>query len=437
MRYVAHASSRPFAGRVVVPGDKSLSHRAVLFGAMAEGISRFSGVLDSADVRSSIEAVRALGASVEVDSDPDGSISLVISGWGSSGPMNDEAVDCGNSGTTARLVMGIVAGWPVTVEFTGDESLSRRPMGRVTDPLRMMGARIEGGDTLPLTVRGGDLTPLDYVSPVASAQVKSCILLAGLRAAGRTRVTEPAHSRDHTERLLPAFGVPVGTDHGACSAWVDGPADLRASTFRIPGDPSSAAFLAVAAAILPGARVELPGVALNPTRTGFLGVLERMGADLQVRDVHDAGAEPVGTMVVSGLGALRSTTVTPAEVPSLVDEVPILAVAACFASGTTRFDGLAELRVKESDRLAAVCDGILALGGVAEVVEDSLLVTGVDALRGGVVDSLGDHRLAMAWAVAALRSESPVTIDRFEAIDVSYPGFVRDLSSLAEDVSPA
>ena len=432
MEYVARRSPRPAAGSLRVPGDKSVSHRAVLFAAMAEGTSRLTGVLDSADVRSTIEAVRALGACVGVERRDESGLSLRIEGWGDHGPLDPgSAIDCGNSGTTARLLMGILAGWPVNAVLTGDESLSRRPMSRVTCPLEAMGAAFQTRDgRLPVAIRGGELTGIEYDSPVASAQVKTAILLAGLRANGRTLVREPAPSRDHTERLLSAFGVEVGRDTAAHAAWVDGPADLLAADAAVPGDPSSAAFVLGAALVTQGA-VTVEGVSVNPTRVGFLRVFERMGADVQVREVAGAGGEPVGDVRVAVTRPLNATRVTAEEVPSLVDEVPLLAIVATQAEGTTRFEGVGELRVKESDRLEAIRAALTALGATVRAGDDWLEVEGATLLQGDVrLNSLGDHRLAMAYAVAALAATEPIWIERYEAIDVSYPRFTEDLDRL-------
>lgn len=426
--------SAPLIGTVRVPGDKSLSHRAVLFSAMAEGTSELTGVLDSADVRSTIAAVAALGARVELTEQPDGSLAGAVTGWGARGPVAPDApIECGNSGTTTRLLMGVLAGWPISVTLVGDASLSARPMRRVTAPLASMGARFETTEagTLPVTVHGAHaLLPIDFDSPVASAQVKTALLLAGLRAEGRTTVSEPAASRDHTERLLPAFGVPVGLEAHTHSAWVDGPAELTACSMAVPGDPSSAAFLAVAAALVPGSRVTLPGVSLNETRIGFVHVLERMGTDIRIADAAVEGAEPIGTLSVEHGPALSSTTITAEEVPSLVDEVPVLALAAACASGTTRFEGVGELRVKESDRLAAVTEGLSALGVVTRSGADWFEVDG-GRLHGGTLDSRHDHRLAMTWALAGFVGGGSVEVTGYDAVDVSYPRFADDLAALA------
>lgn len=435
MRRSFGPGSPPLRGTVHVPGDKSLSHRAVLFSAMAQGTTRVGGVLDSADVRSTIAAVRELGAHVDLAEQEDASLAGSIRGWGSSCPAAWEpVVDCGNSGTTVRLLMGVLAGWPITVTLTGDESLSRRPMRRVTEPLERMGATFQTAEngTLPITMHGvARLSPIDYDSPVASAQVKTAVLLAGLHANGRTSVTEPALSRDHTERLLPAFGVHVELDPARHYAAVEGPVELvAADEIVVARDPSSAAFLVVAGVLVPGSKIVLPGVSLNETRTGFLRVLERMGAQVEVVPWPETGAERVGELVALHTPSLVGTTITPDEVPSLVDEIPILALAAAFASGETRFEGVGELRVKESDRLTAIVDGLTALGATATAEGDTLVVRGPSTLHAATLDSLGDHRLAMTWAVAGLLSDGAVEIERFEAVDVSYPRFSADLEAL-------
>lgn len=422
-------------GQVLVPGDKSLSHRAVLFSAMAEGVSHVSGVLDSADVRSTIAAVEALGARVALERSEDGSLAGEIVGWGAAGPKSPvEAIDCGNSGTTARLLMGVLAGWDVEVTLIGDASLSARPMGRVTSPLESMGARFDMSEkgTLPVTVYGSStLRPFGYASPIASAQVKTAILLAGSRAAGGVRVTEPAASRDHTELLLPAFGVSVMVDRATCSAALCGPVVLAATDVDVPRDPSSAAFMVSAALLIPGSEIVIPGVSLNETRVGFLRVLQRMGGDIEVIEGACAGSERVGTFNVRFTPSLTATLVTESEVPSLVDEVPVLALVAARALGTTRFEGVGELRVKESDRLQAIVEGLTALGVVVRSGDDWLEVDGIATLGGATLSSLHDHRLAMVWALAGLVGDGIVTVEGFEAVDVSYPRFADDITSLS------
>ncbi|MBN2847591.1 MAG: 3-phosphoshikimate 1-carboxyvinyltransferase [Coriobacteriia bacterium] len=431
------AARSPLVGSLRVPSDKSISHRAVLFAAMAEGVSRLRGVLDSADVRSTMGAVAALGAGVRVVDVASEGLELEVTGWGSRGPVSPGVpIDCGNSGTTVRLLMGILAGWPVDVTLSGDESLSARPMRRVTDPLTTMGAVFEtsAGGSLPVRIHGGGLSAVSFASPVASAQVKSAVLLAGLRAVGTTTVTEQARSRDHTERMLPAFGVPVTVEASDLSASVDGPAGLHATEVVVPADPSSAAFFSIAASIVPRSQIVLRDVSLNPTRIGFLRVLDRMGARIRRSAPTSMGAEDIATLTVSAAPALSGTTVTPEEVPSLIDEVPILALIATQASGTTRFEGVGELRVKESDRLEAVRSGLEALGAHVEAGEDWLEVTGPTPLRGTRVPSLGDHRLAMMWTVAGLVAEGETVVEGFEACDVSYPRFGEDLSALGAPV---
>jgi 3-phosphoshikimate 1-carboxyvinyltransferase len=435
MRRTFGPGSPPLEGDIHLPGDKSLSHRAVLFSAMADGTTSLHGVLNAEDVRASVDAARALGAHVELTEQADGSLAGSVRGWGGHGPRTPlQPIDCGNSGTTARLLMGILAGWPIRATIVGDESLSRRPMRRVTDPLSLMGVTFEGSenDTLPITLHPcAAPSAIDYDLPVASAQLKTDILLAGLRANGRTRVTEPALSRDHTERLLPAFGVNVDVDPQAVSAAVNGPVVLRAPhQVVVPRDPSSAAFFVSAALLVPGSRVRLPGVSLNRTRTGFLAVLERMGAHLRVVPFPEAGNERVGEIDARYSPSMTGTTVTAQEVPSLVDEIPILALVASQVAGETRFEGVGELRVKESDRFAAIVDGLTALGAEAFSEGDTLVIRGSAALSGATLDSLGDHRLAMTWAIAGLIAGDAVHVERFEAVDVSYPHFLEDLARM-------
>jgi len=330
--------------------------------------------------------------------------------------------------------MGVLAGWPAEVTLVGDESLSRRPMRRVTDPLTAMGASytLTDAGTLPAVIHGrASIRPMAYRSPVASAQVKTAVLLAGLRAQGRTTVTEPSLSRDHTERMLPVFGVPIHVDAATNSASVVGPIVPQApAEFVVPRDPSSAAFLTVAALLVPGSKVKMPGVSLNPTRSGFLRVVERMGSGLEVVPWPESEGERVGAIIACTARSLTATTVTADEIPSLIDEVPILALLATQVAGETRFEDVGELRVKESDRLAAIIDGLTALGADARAEGDTLIVTGPTPLHGATLASLGDHRLAMTWAVAGLLASEPVIVEGFDAIDVSYPGFARDLEGL-------
>lgn len=429
--------ARPLSGAVRVPGDKSISHRSVLFSAMAEGTSHVSGVLDSADVRSSIGAVRALGAEVNLEKRPDGSLAGDIRGWGGLGPSQPEgAIDCGNSGTTVRLLMGVLAPWDITVELTGDDSLRRRPMRRIAAPLELMGARFapEGATTLPLSITGTrGLAAISYDSPVASAQLKTAILLAGIFAAGTTSVHEPAPSRNHTELMLPGFGVDVEAAPGEAS--VAGGQSLHACDVDVPGDPSSAAFMACAAALRPDSAIDIENVSLNEARIGFARVLERMGADITLNPMGSAGEEPCGTISVSYVEHLRSCEVVGREIASLVDEIPVLALVAAHAEGTTVFHEVGELRVKETDRLAAILEGLSKLGVRAWAEGDDLHIEGKPGLvvpEGLVFDSLGDHRLAMTWSLVGFTGAHPVSIRDFEAVRVSYPGFRADIERLAK-----
>ncbi len=429
--------ARPLSGAVRVPGDKSISHRSVLFSAMAEGTSHVSGVLDSADVRSSIDAVRALGAEVNLEKRPDGSLAGDIRGWGGLGPSQPEgAIDCGNSGTTVRLLMGVLAPWDITVELTGDDSLRRRPMRRIAAPLELMGARFapEGATTLPLSITGTrGLAAISYDSPVASAQLKTAILLAGIFAAGTTSVREPAPSRNHTELMLLGFGVDVEAAPGEAS--VAGGQSLHACDVDVPGDPSSAAFMACAAALRPDSAIDIENVSLNEARIGFARVLERMGADITLKPTGSAGEEPCGTISVSYVEHLRSCEVVGHEIASLVDEIPVLALVAAHAEGTTIFHEVGELRVKETDRLAAILEGLSKLGVRAWAEGDDLHIEGKPGLvvpEGLVFDSLGDHRLAMTWSLVGFTGAHPVSIHDFEAVRVSYPGFRADIERLAK-----
>lgn len=414
-----------------------MSHRAVIFAAAADGVSHLRCVLDSADVRSTLDAVSALGAAVSIlDVTADG-LTLEVAGWGARGPLEPKApIGCGNSGTTARLLMGLVAGWPVEVAFTGDASLSTRPMLRIAEPLRAMGARIETaeGGTLPARVKGGGLAGIEYLSPVASAQVKSAVLLAGLRARGRTSVTEPARSRDHTERMLPAFGVPVETEPESLRVSVAGPSVPSSCELCIPSDPSSAAFFVVAAAIVAGSRIHAARVSLNPTRAGFVRVLRRMGARVLEEGFESLGTEDVATLHAEHAGALRATVVGADEVPGLIDELPVLALAATQAAGTTRFEGIGELRVKESDRLEAIRAGLAEFGAAVRAGDDWLEVDGPASLQGCRVSSLGDHRMAMTWMIAGLVAEGETIVRDAEAVSVSFPSFTDRLRELGAGV---
>lgn len=429
--------ARPLSGAARVPGDKSISHRAVLFSAMAEGTSRVSGVLDSDDVRSSVRAVTALGAHVALEKQADGSLAGGITGWGAKGPQQPSGpIDCGNSGTTVRLLMGILAPWDITVELTGDASLQRRPMRRITAPLMKMGASFEpaGKETLPLTEHGTRaIRAIEYDAPMASAQLKTAVLLAGVFAHGTTTLREPAPSRNHTELMLPEYGV--ATTAGECIAQVTGPAALSACEIQVPGDPSSAAFLACAALLRRDSAVHIENVSLNPARTGFVRTLEKMGADICVRATGSAGKEPFGTISARYTDGLHGCEVPPNKIASIIDEIPVLALVAATARGVTVFRGAGELRVKETDRFAAICDGLATLGVSAWGEGDDLFVEGVPGLvppEGAAFDSKGDHRLAMTWALAGLCLGAPVTVADFGCCSVSYPSFLSDIERLAQ-----
>ena len=425
----------PLSGTARVPGDKSISHRAVLFSAMAEGTSHISGVLDSHDVRSSIAAVRALGADVQLEEQPDGSLAGTVTGWGAHGPSQPDApIDCGNSGTTARLLMGVLAPWDIEVELTGDDSLKRRPMRRITAPLMKMGVQFEpaGQETLPIVEHGTrSLKAITYDAPMASAQLKTAVLLAGIFAHGTTTLNEPAPSRNHTELMLPEFGVP--TTAGTRIAAVEGPAAMKASEVVVPGDPSSAAFLVCGALLKPGSSVTVENVSLNPARIGFVRTLERMGADIFIRHEGQEGKEPNGAIHVDYTPLLRGCEVPPQHIASIIDEIPVLSLVAAHARGVTVFREVSELRVKETDRLAAIIDGLAQLGVDAWVEGDDLFVEGDPNLKvpeGLVFDSRGDHRFAMTWALVGLCGSVPVGVRNFDSVAVSYPGFLSDMQRL-------
>ena len=405
-----------FRGRFTLPGDKSISHRAAILGAMAEGTTRVRNYSSAADCASTLACLRGLGVEVRRV----GTEVVIESGGVGAWRAPAAVLDAENSGSTIRMLAGALAGRPFRSVLTGDESLRRRPVERVAAPLRAMGATVlTTGGKPPLTIEGGRLRGLTYDLPVASAQVKTAVLLAGLQAEGRTTVREPAPSRDHTERMLPAFGVTVQRD--GLAATVRGGARLRGTEVAVPGDASSAAFLVVAALVLPESEVRLDGVLLSPPRTAFLDVLRAMGGRVEVR-LEATDPEPVGSIVACS-SRLRGTTVDPALVPSLIDEVPALAAAAAFAEGTFTVTGAGELRVKESDRIAALAEGLAALGARVRELADGLVVEGGARLRGARVRSHGDHRIAMALSVAALAAEGATEVEGAECVAVSFPDF--------------
>ncbi len=415
------------AGTVRAPGDKSITHRALMLGALARGESHVGGALTSLDARSSARVLRQLGADISPLREGD---SLRLRGRGRL-RAPDTTLNCGNSGTTTRLLLGMLAGHRFRARLTGDASLRRRPMRRVTLPLGRMGARFEehGGDGLPLTVRGGALRPLRYEMPVSSAQIKSALLLAGVVGGVPVDLREPAgRSRDHTERMLRAFGYAVEERNG----WIEFRPGGRIEPFdiQVPGDPSSAAFLVCAAALAEAGELRIAGVGVNPTRIGFLRVLERMGATVRQETGDTSFGEPVADLVV-GPAPLRSTEVQAGEIPGLIDEIPMLAVLASRAAGETVCRDVGELRVKESDRLGLIADNIRAVGGKAEVRGDDLYVEGVEHPPRGRVRTAGDHRIAMAFAVLGTLPGARVAIDDLACAAVSFPGFPEALRGIA------
>jgi 3-phosphoshikimate 1-carboxyvinyltransferase len=410
-------------GSFRLPGDKSISHRAAMLGAMAEGQTRVRNFGSAADCASTLACLRGLSIAIRQEG-----LEVVIDGGLDGWHAPKTVLDAGNSGSTIRMLAGALAGRPFSTTLTGDASLRKRPLERVAAPLRAMGAQVETtGGSAPMTITGGRLRGMTHELPVASAQVKTAALLAGLQAEGRTTVREPMPSRDHTERMLAAFGVKVERD--GLSASVEGGARLRGTTVVVPGDASSAAFLVVAALVLPDSEVRLEGVLLSPTRTAFVEVLRAMGGTVEVQ-LEASEPEPVGTIVAS-TSPLAGTQVDPALVPSLIDEVPALAAAAAFASGELVITGAAELRHKESDRIAALAQGLSAMGGRVRELPDGLVVTGGAPLRGATVDSHDDHRIAMALAVAALGAAGPTEIARGECAAVSFPEFYALLDQAA------
>jgi 3-phosphoshikimate 1-carboxyvinyltransferase len=424
---------RPLRGRLRVPGDKSISHRAALFAALATGPSRLTGLADGGDVAASLAAVAALGVKVRETTGPSGEPVVVVRGSGFDGLAEpDGVIDCGNSGTSIRLLAGLLAGRPFHTVLTGDASVVRRPMGRVVDPLRLMGARIDGRDggrLAPLSIRGGALRGMCHELAVASAQVKTAVLLAGLQAEGVTEVTEPALSRDHTERLLPAMGAVLGAIPGGVRI-EPAAGGLNAVDLAVPGDPSAAAFFVVGACVTPGSDLVVEDVCLNPTRIGFVDVLRRMGADVEVVVKEERAGEPVGD-IRAAAGPLRATTMAGDEIPRVIDEIPALAVAAAFAAGTTVISDAAELRVKESDRVGTVAQELAQLGIVVEAKPDGMVITG-GAPHAALLKSHGDHRIAMAAAIAANACEGPSTVRGWRAVVSSYPRFAADLASVTE-----
>jgi 3-phosphoshikimate 1-carboxyvinyltransferase len=422
---------RPLRGTIRVPGDKSISHRALICAAMARGRSRLEGLSEGGDVRSTAMALEAMGVRIARDGE-----AWTVDGVGSGGLLQPlAALDLGNSGTSARLLAGLVASHPIAAILTGDSSLSRRPMDRVAGPLRRLGAEVAAapGGRLPMIVSGlCPAVPRTHFMELPSAQVKSALLLAALNIPGATRIVEPVRTRDHGERMLASFGADISVDGEEIV--LRGESGLRPRKLAVPGDPSAASFLAVAALVVPGSELRIEGVGMNPTRTGLFDLLAEMGGDIRVSNLRETGGEPVADLEIRH-SALRGVDVPPAMAPRMIDEYPILFVAAAFAGGATRAGGLGELRFKESDRLAVMAQGLRSIGArVEEKEEDGLEVagTGGDPLPGGAaIDPRLDHRIAMSFAVAGLHCRQPVTVVDMSAADSSFPGFAALLEDLA------
>lgn len=420
---------KSFPTEISVPGDKSISHRAAMFAGMASGTTIVDGFLPSEDCLCSLKAMEAMGAKIEpLEETPEiGLTKWSVTGNGPKLQAPAGPIDCGNSGTTIRLMSGILAGQDFTAEMFGDASLSKRPMKRVADPLTLMGAKVEGqGEKIcaPLKITGGTLQAVTYTLPMASAQVKSAVLLAGLFAPGKTTVIEPVATRNHTERIMSHFGIKWLREGNAISVY--GGQAPRATDLVVPGDISSAAFWMVAAAASPGQQITLRNVGLNPTRTGVINVLLRMGAHINNSEETTDG-EPRGNVTVKG-GDLNATVIGGAEIPNVIDELPILAVAAALARGTTRIQDAHELRVKETDRIAAVAENLRRMGVTVTEFDDGMEIEGGAQLRGATISTYHDHRIAMAFAIAGLFAEGETVIEGSECIKTSYPSFERDLA---------
>jgi 3-phosphoshikimate 1-carboxyvinyltransferase len=413
-------------GMIDIPGDKSISHRSVMFGSIAQGVTRVTNFLPGDDCLSTISCFRKLGVVIEENENE-----LIIYGNGFDGLKEpDEILDVGNSGTTIRLLLGILAGRPFFSSIIGDHSIGKRPMTRVTEPLRSMGAQIDGrnnGEFTPLSIRGGHLNPIHYNMPVASAQVKSALILAGLQAEGETIIIEKAESRDHTERMIRKFGGEVHKNNREIT--IKGGQRLSASDILVPGDISSAAFFLVAAAIVPNSEIVLKNVGLNPTRTGIIEIMNKMGANLEISQNEVDSFEPAGDITVK-TSSLRGTVVEGDVIPRLIDEIPIIALLATQAEGTTIIKDASELKVKETNRIDTVVQELTKLGASIEATDDGMIIHGGTTLTGGKVSSHGDHRIGMMLAIASLLSKDKVELENPDAISVSYPNFFNHLNSL-------
>lgn len=430
--------SRPISsihGELTVPGDKSISHRAAILGGLAEGTTEITNFLCSEDCLNTLKAMEQLGAKVEILKSREGygPTHLRITGVNMKPTPPQHPIDCGNSGTGMRLMAGMLAACPFDSEMTGDASLQSRPMGRIMTPLAQMGANIEAkGEKpgcAPLLIHAGKVSPIDYTLPMASAQVKSAILLAGMFAKGKTTVHQPAITRDHTERLFHHFGIPCIED--GLSVSLEGSAHPTANNLTVPGDISSAAFWIVAAATRPGSHLTLRSVGLNPTRTAIIDALLRMGADITVIPTSPEGTgEPYGDIIIKGSRSLHGTELLKKEIPNLIDEIPIIAVAAALAEGDTSIRNARELRVKETDRIATTATNLRAMGVQVEEFDDGMIIHGGASLKGCELDSFGDHRIAMSFLVAGFSAEGITTLTNTDCINTSYPGFAQDLECI-------
>ncbi|MCY4613676.1 MAG: 3-phosphoshikimate 1-carboxyvinyltransferase [Nitrospira sp.] len=416
----------PLRGTIRVPGDKSITHRALLAGALAEGSATITGYCRGEDCLNTLRALQALGVVIEVDTD-------TVRVWGKGlGGLTEPVLplDCGNSGTGLRLLAGVLAGQPFFSILTGDDSLRGRPMGRIVNPLRMMGAGIQGrkgGELAPLAIQGGALQGIDYQSPVSSAQIKSAVLFAGLFAEGETRFSEPMQSRDHTERMFRYLGIPLETDE--CHVILPGRPTYAAKDIAVPGDLSAAAFFIVGASLVPGSEVRIVNIGLNPARTGILDILCEMGADIRIVNQREEAGEPVGDLLVRA-SPLRGVTIEAADVPKMIDEFPIFCVAAGLAEGRTVVTGAEELRVKETDRIHAMATELTKLNIPVQETPDGFVLHGGAVVKGGTCTSYGDHRVAMALAIAALTGDAPTTILDTDCIATSFPHFQDNLLEL-------
>ena len=419
--------SAELRGELAIPGDKSISHRAIMFGALADGTTEITNFLQGADCLSTISCFRAMGVDIENHTDR-----VIIHGVGLHGlKVPEQMLDVGNSGTTTRLISGILAGQPFTSTLNGDASIQKRPMKRIMDPLTQMGANIRSlnnNGCAPLEIRGGSLHGIHYQSPVASAQVKSCILLAGLYADDVTSVTEPVLSRNHTELMLSGFGASI-TSVGT-TATIEPEPQLHGQKIAVPGDISSAAYWIAAGLAVPNSELLLKNVGINPTRDGILRVVEAMGADITRENVHTVSGELVCDLIVRS-SSLHGTTVSGELIPTLIDEIPVIAVLACFADGETVIKDAQELKVKESNRIDTVVEGLLAMGADAIATDDGMIIRGGKPLHGATIDSHLDHRIAMSFAIAGLMCDTPTTILNADSVEISYPDFYESLHKIS------